>query len=277
MGSGRRRSTQRVIAACRGCLDQRHTTMCDLPKARQTQLPRRVHKVRNILGHYRQPHRAAAGVTTTNLIDSLHAGVRQHTRRVSRWKEWRDGGAVGGDDVPSSSSAPRRCAPSGWPAPHGAKCPGAAGMNPGPARRGSPAARLPGRPGDEPKGCDTVAVHPSSAPPRAKRGWTEPGSGALGAARTAPRTSGDEASRTTRETLVASEPGNVAASPEREAADANRESERNHERRGEMTSQASAGLRSGPADRLREGPLAAGRRGRKDARARTAARAPHDG
>ena len=25
-------------------------------------------------------------LTTTNIIDSLHAGVRQHTRRVSRWR-----------------------------------------------------------------------------------------------------------------------------------------------------------------------------------------------
>ena len=43
-----------------------------------------------------------------------------------------------------------------------------------------------------------------------------------------PRGRGEEASRTTRETLVASEPGNGAASPHREAADANRESERKH-------------------------------------------------
>ena len=47
-----------------------------------------------------------------------------------------------------------------------------------------------------------------------------------------PRARGDEASRATRETLVPSEPGSVAASPERDAADANRQSERNREKRG---------------------------------------------
>ena len=39
---------------------------------------------------HRQSPRPAGGttrcLTTTNIIDSSHAGVRQHTRRVSRWR-----------------------------------------------------------------------------------------------------------------------------------------------------------------------------------------------
>ena len=44
-------------------------------------------------------------LTTTNIIDSSHAGVRQHTNRVSRWQSEEMAGALGGGDVPGDGEA----------------------------------------------------------------------------------------------------------------------------------------------------------------------------